>query len=98
MGKMQGTETELASTVLLVVEPVFPDEFPAPLLKSALPPVPVPPHYIIVECGGFFTCTVYLVQTFPPRGGKGGGDYLVAMLMCISGCRREPQSEAFKAA
>ena len=94
----EARHAELASAVLLIVESVFLYYGYAPLAESAFAPVLVPPHYIVERLYCVCSGCIYLVKTFPARGGEGGGNHVETVGVGVCCRRPEAHLEAPQAA
>ena len=88
---------EFASAILLVVEIVFLQQLVSSVLQSAFPPILFPEYGAGIAGGGSASCLEDLLQTFPPGGGKGGGEDGKAVFRSIVCRLRQPQGEALQA-
>ena len=92
------SHTEFTSAVQLVVEGVFLEQLVAPFLQAAFAPVLFPEDGAGAGCGGAPSGFVDLVEVFPARGGKGGGEHPEPVQGGVAGGGGEAQGEARQAA
>lgn len=88
---------EFASAIQLVVEAVFFQQLVSSVLQSAFPPILFPEYGAGIAVGGPASRLEDLLQTFPPRGGEGGGKHGKAMFRSMAGRLPQPQVEALQA-
>lgn len=88
-------EAEFASAVQLVIESVLADDFVAPFLKSALPPVHIPPGDAREKAAGIGSGCIDLSKILPSGRSEGGGEHVEAVTVRIGGGSLQAVSETF---